>query len=192
MPAPTIEAIPVAVRPTSPMLRTNLALAKAGAGPEHRRMPSARTHHLLALLVLAATPAGAEAPLPLALERIVSRRPALFGTSPAAPAWSPDGKLLAFLWNDHALPGRQLWVVDREGTRPRRLTEERAGGGVAALAWLPGQRLLYLEAGELRRIAAGGGKPEVLAPAAGQRSDLSVSPDGRTAAWVEDGDLWML
>src|SRR6185295_12263800 len=35
MPAPTIEAIPVAVRPTRPMLRTNLALAKAGAGPEH-------------------------------------------------------------------------------------------------------------------------------------------------------------
>src|SRR6516164_2424484 len=37
MPAPTIEAIPVAVRPTRPMLRTNLALAKAGPGPEHPR-----------------------------------------------------------------------------------------------------------------------------------------------------------
>src|SRR5690348_8943800 len=35
MPAPTIEAIPVAVRPTRPMLRTNLALAKVEAGPEH-------------------------------------------------------------------------------------------------------------------------------------------------------------
>src|SRR5215470_5680515 len=35
MPAPTIDAIPVAVRPTRPMLRTNLALAKAGPGPEH-------------------------------------------------------------------------------------------------------------------------------------------------------------
>src|SRR4029453_6964143 len=35
MPAPTIEAIPVAVRPTRPMLRLNLALAKAGPGPEH-------------------------------------------------------------------------------------------------------------------------------------------------------------
>src|SRR5215472_926898 len=35
MPAPTIDAIPVAVRPTRPMLRTNLALAKDGPGPEH-------------------------------------------------------------------------------------------------------------------------------------------------------------
>jgi len=154
-------------------------------------MPSARTRHLLALLVLTASPASAD-PLPLTVERIASRRPALSGTSPAAPAWSPDGKLLTFLWNDRAMPGRQVWVVDREGTRPRRLTEERAEGGVSAVAWLPGQRLLYLEAGEVRRIAAGGGKPEVLVPAAGERSDLSVSPDGRTAAWVEDGDLWVL
>src|SRR5262249_57887309 len=100
--------------------------------------------------------------------------------------------LLAFLWNDQAMPGRQLWVVDREGTRPRRLTEERAQGGVSELAGLPGQRILCLGAGELRRLPAGGGKPDVLAAAAGHRSNLSVSPDGRTAAWVEDGDLWVL
>ena len=157
-----------------------------------RRMPCARTRLLLLAIGLVAVSGRAEPPLALTLERIVSRRPALFGTSPAAPAWSPDGKRLAFLWNDHAMPGRQLWVVDRDGTRPRRLTEERAQGGVSELAWLPGQRLLYLEAGELRRVGAGGGKPEVLAPVAGQRSNLSVSPDGRTAAWVEDGDLWVL
>src|SRR6185503_6492581 len=74
----------------------------------------------------------------------------------------------------------------------RRVTEPRTPGGVSEVAWLPGQRLLYLEAGEVRRIAAGGGKAEVLAPAVGERSVLSVSPDGRTAAWVQDGDLWTL
>jgi dipeptidyl-peptidase-4 len=83
-------------------------------------------------------------------------------------------------------------VVERDGTRLRRLTDERAKGGVSELAWLPGQRLLYLEAGELRRISAAGGQPEVLAPAAGDRSDLLVSPDGRTAAWVQGGDLWLV
>jgi len=155
-------------------------------------MLGART--LLAwFLLLAVAPAlGAEAPLANTLERILSRRPALSGTSPTAPGWSPDGKLLAFLWNDRAMPERQIWVVDRDGTRPRRLTETRSPGGVSELAWLPGRRLLYLEAGEVRRIDAGEGKPVVLAPAAGARSDLTVSPDGRTAAWIEDGDLWLL
>ncbi|HEY3585752.1 MAG TPA: hypothetical protein VGK85_01305, partial [Myxococcaceae bacterium] len=155
-------------------------------------MPSARTH-LALLLLLSAVPAGAaEAPLPLTLERIVSRRPSLSGTAPAAPIWSPDGKLLAFLWNDRAMPERQLWVVSRDGSGLRRVTEPRSPGGVSEVAWLRGKRLLYVEAGEIRRISTDGGKAEVLAPAAGDRSELTVSPDGRTAAWVEGGDLWTL
>jgi hypothetical protein len=52
----------------------------------------------------------------LTLERIVSRRPALFGTAPATPTWSPDGKLVAFLWNDKSLPERAVWLVKRDGT----------------------------------------------------------------------------
>ena len=156
-------------------------------------MPSARTRSaLLLLLLLAATAHATDAPLALTLERIVSRRPALSGTAPGAPTWSPDGKLLAFLWNDQGLPERQVWVVGRDGSGLRRVTEPRTPGGVSEVAWLPGQRLLYLEAGEVRRIAAGDGKAEVLAPAVGERSVLSVSPDGRTAAWVQDGDLWTL
>src|SRR5437763_996852 len=107
-------------------------------------MPSARTR-LLLLLGLVAAPPVAETPLALTLERIVSRRPAPFGTAPTAPAWSPDGALLAFLWNDQAVPGRQIWVVERDGTRPRRLTDERVQGSVSELAWLPGQQLVYLE-----------------------------------------------
>ena len=155
-------------------------------------MPSARTRLALLLLLFAVRARAAEPPLPLTLERIVSHRPALSGTAPASPIWSPDGRLLAFLWNDRGLPEGQVWVVDRGGSGLRRVTEPRGPGGVSEVAWLPGQRLLYLEAGELRRISATGGKAEVLAPAAGDRSVLSVSPDGRTAAWVEDGDLWSL
>jgi dipeptidyl-peptidase-4 len=155
-------------------------------------MPSARTH-LALLLLLSAAPAGAaEAPLSLALDRIVSRRPSLSGTAPAAPTWSSDGKLLAFLWNDRAMPERQVWVVGRDGSGLRRVTEPRSPGGVSEVAWLPGKRLLYVQAGEIWRISADGGKPEVLAPATGDRSELTISPDGRTAAWVEGGDLWTL
>ena len=152
-------------------------------------MPRARTGSVFLLLLVTTAARAADAPLALTLERIVSRRPALSGTAPAEPTWSPDGKLLAFLWNDRGLPERQVWVVGRDGSGLRRLTEPRSPGGVSEVAWLPGPRLLYLEAGEVRRIPAGGGKAQVLAPAVGERSVLSVSPDGRTAAWVEDGDL---
>jgi len=106
-------------------------------------MPSARTRSaLLLLLLLAATAHATDAPLALTLERIVSRRPALSGTAPGAPTWSPDGKLLAFLWNDQGLPERQVWVVGRDGSGLRRVTEPRTPGGVSEVAWLPGQRLL--------------------------------------------------
>jgi dipeptidyl-peptidase 4 len=155
-------------------------------------MPRARIRLALLPLLVTAQAFAAEPPLTLTLERIVSRRPALFGTAPAAPTWSADGKLVAFLWNDKALPERAVWLVKRDGTGLRRLTEPRTPRGVSEVAWLPGQRLLYLESGELRRVAAGGGTPEVLAPAAAERSALTVSPDGKTAAWVEDGDLWAL
>ncbi len=154
-------------------------------------MPSARTR-LLFLLLLAAPVHAAEPPLRLTLERVVSRRPALSGTSPARPAWSPDGKAVAFLWNDRAMPERQVWWVNRDGSGLRRLTEPRASGGVSELAWVSGQQLVYLEAGEVRRVGSSGGTPEVLAHAAGERSELSVSPDGRNAAWIQDGDLWVL
>ena len=155
-------------------------------------MPSARIRLALLPLLVTAQAFAAEPPLALTLERIVSRRPALFGTAPTGPTWSPDGKLVAFLWNDKAMPERQVWLVNRDGGGLRRLTEPRSQGGVSEVTWLPGQRLLYLEAGEVRRVPAGGGKPEVLAAAGGDRSALSVSPDGRTAAWVEDGDVWLL
>ncbi len=155
-------------------------------------MLSARTPSALLLLLHATAAYAADAPLSLTIERIVSRRPALSGTAPAGPTWSPDGRLLAFLWNDGGLPERQVWVVGRDGSGLRRVTEPRSPGGVSEVAWLPGQRLLYLEAGEVRRIPAGGGTAEVLAPAAGDRSALSVSPGGKTAAWVQDGDLWTL
>ena len=158
-------------------------------------MPS-RLGAALALLAstVALTSRAEDAP-PLTLERIVRRSPALSGTSPSAAVWSSDGRSLAFLWNDGALPAREVWIVARDGTGLRRLSPEAGPtpGGVSELAWVPGKaELIYVAGGGLFRIAASGGAPAVLAPAGGERSGLAVSPDGRRLAWLEDGDVWLL
>jgi dipeptidyl-peptidase-4 len=151
---------------------------------------------LAALALLAGPPAPpAPRPPPLTLERIVSRSPALFGTAPTSPAWSRDGKRLAFLWSSLARPEREVWLVDRDGTVPRRLSRsaEEGGEAVAELAWGQGDALLVLAGGRLLRLdAAVAGPPVELVAAAGDRSVLTVSPDGRTAAYLEGGDLWLL
>lgn len=67
--------------------------------------------------------AGPEAP------RLLTR-----GVSDAAPAFSPDGRLVAFLRRD-ARGRRQLAVVDGRGGEPRVLTDRPLG--VDSFAWAP-------------------------------------------------------
>src|SRR5262249_61344841 len=105
-----------------------------------------------AFVPLLSTPGSAgraEEVFPLTLERIVARSPALAGTSPSAPAWSSDGQWLAFLWNGHALPAREVWVVGGDGTRLRRLSPEATAStpAVAGLGWVPGGAGLICIAG---------------------------------------------
>jgi len=148
----------------------------------------------LAALVFLSAPALGDPPPPLTVEQVVSRAPALFGTPPSAPAWSPDSKLLAFLWNDTAMPAREVWLVDRDGSLPRRLTHLTDGGApaVSELVWADASSLLVLAGGEVYRIRLSGGAPEPLTRGRAERSGLTVSPDGRTAAYLQEGDLWLL
>ena len=63
---------------------------------------------------------------PLTVERIGSL-PYLSGTAPSNPAWSPDSTRLAFLWNDEAMPFRDVWVVSANGENPQRVTNMASG-----------------------------------------------------------------
>lgn len=156
-----------------------------------------RTATFLLGVVLTAPLRSSEArpnsPAPLTVEAIVARSPSLFGTSPSSPAWSPDGKLLAFLWNDHAMPARDVWLVERDGSGLRRLTHasDSDGGAVTEFAWAPGG-VVYLSKGHLFRLSVAGGSSETVLKSDGERAGLSVSPDGSTIAYVQEGDLWLL
>ncbi len=57
----------------------------------------------------------------------------------SAPAWSPDGRRIAFV-----ITGT-LYVVNADGSGHRTLTRLGRDGGVASLAWSPdGRKLLFL------------------------------------------------
>ena len=141
-------------------------------------------------------PAADRARAPLTLERLVAE-PALLGTAPTRPTWSPDSQWLAFLWNDRALPTREIWLVERDARAPRPLThapeDDPGAGGVDDLAWTPeGDALIYVRDGHAWHVAAPGGTPRRLTTASGERSELGLSPDGRLISFLEDGDLWLL
>jgi dipeptidyl-peptidase 4 len=171
---------------------------------------------LLALACLAPGVAQAEAETGTpTLERIVTL-PKLDGTSPAHPAWSPDSRHVAFLWNDHGMPFRDLWVVAVADGAPRRLTHHapqpedvlgpgenldpealaaraarREETGLTDLAWHPdGRSVFYVHRGALRRIDIDSAESVTLLDGGAAR--LGVSPDGRHLAFLRGGDLWLL
>lgn len=146
---------------------------------------------LLAATYVAAGDAHAQRPL--TIERLVAT-PSLTGTAPAAPAWSPDSRHLAFLWNEGGAPARDLWVVSRDDSVPRRLTPVAVDGRgtVSAFIWAGPATLLYLQAGDIWRLALAAPNAERLTNDGGGKSALGVSPDGRWLSFLRDGDLWLV
>ncbi len=144
-------------------------------------------------------PGLAQAPAPRASLTIdgILASPSVFGTSPSQPAWSPDSRHLAFLWNDAGHPQREIWVTDAAGAAPRRLTRATDTGpqparGIGAMVWMPdGESLAYLQGGDLWRISLHADAPERLSVDGGDKSALAVSPDGRYLSFLRSGDLWL-
>ena len=61
------------------------------------------------------------------------------GASTLYPQFSPDGTQIAFV---HREPGSNLWIMNADGSRPRRLTEQGISD-VPSFAWLSTNRLVY-------------------------------------------------
>ena len=153
----------------------------------------------------------------LTVERLAAL-PSLIGTAPAKPVWSPDSSRLAFLWNDEAMPFRDVWIVVADVGEPQRLTHmaatsyapggpgaepgslealqqefaERSRRGISEVIWTPnGEALVFAYEGHLFRVGAEGGETERLTRDAGGRHAIAYSPDGRFLSFLQGGDLYL-
>ena len=104
------------------------------------------------------------------------------------PAWSPDGRLIAFTtFRDGNL---EVYLADRDGGNLRNLT--RHEGHDARPAWLPDGRIAF-ESGrfgnlEICIVEAAGGEVVNLTNHPGQDQEPAVSGDGREIAFVSNRD----
>ncbi len=102
------------------------------------------------------------------------------------PAFSPDGRQLAFVWTGETDDNPDIYVkLVGEGHQPLRLTSDPAGDLYPA--WSPdGQRIAFIRVSQGRAfvclISAHGGKERRLAEVHYSFGGLSWSPDGRFLA----------
>ena len=153
------------------------------------------------------SPQGGPAVFLLSVETLEKRRL----TSPSAqhlgdwwPAFSPDGKTLAFI-RQMSEGVSDIYLASVDGGEPRRLTLN--GAGVLGLSWTPdGGSLVFkstLRGGRLRlwRMPTSGGTPEPLAVGADViwsvtgNSPPSISRYGHRLAYVQsmdDTNIWRI
>ena len=116
------------------------------------------------------------------------------GGEAANPAWSPDGKLIAYDYRRPGFSSREIWVVDVDGSHPRLVTRLPA---VSTLpSWSPdGRRIAFnsnIRGGhyEIYSIGRDGRALRRETKSAINTIDPAWSPDGKEIAFSRDGAIW--
>jgi hypothetical protein len=111
------------------------------------------------------------------------------------PAWSPDGRRIAFARRQARNTSSDIWVMNASGTRTRRLTRDRDGPIDREPAWSPdGSQIVWVRSIALRSsselwiMRADGGDKRRLVPGGPVHYDAGPawSPDGRRIAFTSN------
>jgi dipeptidyl aminopeptidase/acylaminoacyl peptidase len=105
--------------------------------------------------------------------------------------WSPDGKLIAFIWDKGGVQNVHAADPDRGESSIRPLTRFETGL-LDGLMWLPDSgHLLFGREGDLWEIAIGREEPRRIWTTESVESGFALSPDGSRVAFARDGDLFV-
>ena len=143
----------------------------------------------------------------LALETLQKRKltfPPDSGTVDSAPAFSPDGRSIAF--HRFSADGGGIHVVAAAGGDPRRVTLQNSVWLNERLAWLPtGRELLFSSdptgsrdtegRSSLWRVSASGGTPAPVAVGGDSAANPALSPLGNRLAYEQrhrDANIWKI
>jgi hypothetical protein len=100
------------------------------------------------------------------------------------PAWSPDGKSIAYNAKVHG--SHQIFVKVIGSADTIQITHEALGG--AYPFWSPDGATIYYQSGSgLRAVPASGGTPQQVLE---NVKAVALHHDGKTAAFQRDGKVW--
>ena len=117
--------------------------------------------------------------------------PKLTGTSPSSPSWAPDSKNLAFSWSEPGSSGRGLWVSTRDGKEVR-LVSNIASASVRDIVWTDANTIISLRGNNLWETLLSQEEDNQLTTVMTGAGNLSISPSGNQAAYISNGDLWIV
>lgn len=179
-----------------------------------RRLTAVLPGFAIFAAITVAAAASADTPhRALTIDRLYTL-PWLTGTKPMSPAWSPDSRRLAFLWNDDGTNFRDVWLSDANGSRPTRLTQlprlpmpdhpgsdvvalERVAraetdAGVTSLVWsADGGSVLFTFHGELYAVQPDH-EPERISATGTSVQDPAAAPAGNRLAYLSGPDLYAI
>src|SRR5262245_7610015 len=137
--------------------------------------------------VLVGASASADAPRgSITIDRISQIR------YPSAPAWSPDGQSIAFLWDAW---GKQDLFVVSPGQKPIALTDftvdpDIRTSDITSFAWVSPAEILFAKDGALWTVSPAAPHPARMPGSLADAANFTLSDDRKLIAFTRGGQVW--
>jgi dipeptidyl aminopeptidase/acylaminoacyl peptidase len=164
----------------------------------HRESVSFASMRRLILSLLVSLPLLAQNPAKLELTvDTIMRGHGLAGYPPSGVRWSPDGRSVYFQWKQFSDPTEEntdTWMVQRDGSGLRKLTDEEARQAPPARGqWTrDGKRAVYVQNGDVFLYDGLANRRRALTQSTASESSAYFTHDERRVTFVRDNNLFVI